>query len=86
MRSSWLSTASAVLVCAAALANSAKLPAPVEQIHYDQSGNLVWSEDADASPAVPSLGRPDFSASASATSLLPLLPPSRPPRTSTPTR
>ncbi|CDS00665.1 related to carboxypeptidase [Sporisorium scitamineum] len=62
MRSSWLSTASAVFVCAAALANAAKLPAPLEQIHYDQAGNLVWNKDADVSKAVPSLGRPDFSA------------------------
>ena len=58
MRSSWLSTASAAFVCAAALANAAKLPAPLEQIHYDSTGNLVWHEDAEV---VPSLGRPDFS-------------------------
>lgn len=58
MRSSWLSTASAAFVCAAALANAAKLPAPVEQIHYDSTGNLVWNEDVEL---VSSLGRPDFS-------------------------
>ena len=61
MHSSWLSTASAVFVCAAALANAAKLPAPLEQIHYDQAGNLVWNEDTEAVSVVPSLGRPDFS-------------------------
>ncbi|PWY99086.1 hypothetical protein BCV70DRAFT_123712 [Testicularia cyperi] len=62
MRSSWLSTASAVFVCAAALANAARLPAPAEQIHYDQAGNLVWNDDAATdNSGVPSLGRPDFS-------------------------
>ncbi|SNX82969.1 related to carboxypeptidase [Melanopsichium pennsylvanicum] len=61
MRSTWLSTASAVFVCAAALANAAKLPAPLEQIHYDQAGNLVWNDDTQVTKALPSLGRPDFS-------------------------
>ncbi|EPQ32119.1 uncharacterized protein PFL1_00316 [Pseudozyma flocculosa PF-1] len=61
MRSSWLSTASAVFVCAAAVANSYTLPPKAEELRFDQAGNLVWQEDAVAD-SVPSLGRPDFSA------------------------
>lgn len=55
---SWLSTASAVVVCTAGLANAAHIPAPVEQIRYDQVGNLVWQED---DSQIAALGRPDFS-------------------------
>ncbi|KAN0066552.1 hypothetical protein ACQY0O_000646 [Thecaphora frezii] len=60
MRSSWLSTASAAFVCAAAVANTYTIHRPTEELRYDQAGNLVWQEDAVAD-ALPSLGRPDFS-------------------------
>lgn len=59
MRSSWLFSASAALVCAAALAKSYTVPKPAEELHYDQAGNLVWQDEVVES--VPSLGRPDFS-------------------------
>lgn len=68
MRSTtWLSTASATVVCAFALASSIgaapSAHAPAEELHYDAAGNLHWSDDVQASASVASLGRPDFSSS-----------------------
>ncbi|PWN52822.1 hypothetical protein IE53DRAFT_377822 [Violaceomyces palustris] len=75
MRSSWLTTASAALVCAVALSNASRLPAEpnqklaAEQLQYDQAGNLVWSDNQEQQDSVatnqhrllPPLQRPDFS-------------------------
>ncbi|KDN47962.1 hypothetical protein K437DRAFT_255694 [Tilletiaria anomala UBC 951] len=67
MRSSYLSTVSATLICAAALQSViiASPAVPAEEIRYNALGNMVWDATSDglqqAMDELPSLGRPDFS-------------------------
>ncbi len=66
MRSSYLSTASATLICALALQGSASArPSSAAEeagsVSYDALGNMVWEQAAAARQSLPDLQAPDFS-------------------------